>query len=245
MSKPAFAGLSDRGQVREVNEDALAIRPDLGLYLVSDGMGGAARGDLASRIVAETVPRMMETAIRDAVTPDLESLILPVEDSLKQLSIHVRETANRHPEFAGMGATVVLALVRRQRVLLAHMGDSRAYALKYGVLKRLTRDHSVVQALIETGEIKAKDADSHPAKNQITQCVGMDEEPLPEVDLVQLAAGDRLLLCTDGLTSMAGDAAIEAVLRQGMSPEETCAALIAEANGAGGVDNITAVVVDV
>ncbi|THB68608.1 MAG: serine/threonine-protein phosphatase, partial [Desulfovibrio sp.] len=187
MSMGGYGGVTHTGKVREHNEDSLALRPDLGLYIVADGMGGAARGDLASKIVVETLPALVEPLLvefdhgsESTLSPFLD-IKEPVVDAIKQLSIQVRDTAARHPEFQGMGSTVVLVLVRDGHVLAAHMGDSRAYALKNGELTRLTRDHSVVQFLVESGEISAKDAESHPAKNQITQCVGMEEEPLPDV----------------------------------------------------------------
>jgi protein phosphatase len=147
------------------------------------------------------------------------------------------------PGLEGMGATVVMALVRGERAVVAHMGDSRAYLLRGKELLRLTTDHSIVQILLESGEITPEEAREHPAHGQITRHVGMPGDPLPEVRLVDLESGDRLLLCTDGLCGMVSDDHILEVLRDVTNDDEACARLVAAANEAGGNDNVTAVVV--
>jgi len=144
----------------------------------------------------------------------------------------------------GMGATVVVALLRDGRAYAANMGDSRLYLFRKGRLSQRSRDHSVVSGLLRRGEIDAEEAASHDAQGEITRYVGMEEEGQPHVKSFMLKKGDRLLLCTDGLTGAISDKAIAKILKGQADPQAACQALVAGANAAGGHDNITAVVVD-
>jgi serine/threonine protein phosphatase PrpC len=164
--------------------------------------------------------------------------------ALCELSNRVRSEAKGEAGIEGLGATVVLALIRDASALIAHMGDSRAYLLRGGQIQQLTKDHSIVQLLIEAGEISPKQAHNHPSRGRLTRSVGMDGEPLPEAQFVALKPGDRLMLCTDGLTGMLAHKKIRSLLDGGLEPEPTCQRLIDKANAAGGHDNITAVVID-
>jgi protein phosphatase len=143
-----------------------------------------------------------------------------------------------------MGATLVMTLIRENCCFVANMGDSRAYLFRQGKLRQLSEDHSVVGILLRTGEIGQEEADRHPARGQLTRYIGMLDEVNPYQCNVTLKPGDRLLLCSDGLTGLVDDAAIARVLRDNKEPQATCKALVAAANSAGGHDNVTVVIVD-
>ena len=239
------AGLSDRGRVRESNEDNWAADPKQGLYIVSDGLGGQFAGALASKIVVEVLPKLVRERLEDAGDLADPQAAEQLQAILCDLSQQVYEQTHGEPGLEGMGATVVLALIRGGNVLVAHMGDSRAYRLREGHLEQLTKDHSIVQLLIETGDIRPEEAARHPARGQVTRSVGMEGEPLPEVQMIDVVAGDRLLLCTDGLTGMLADDDIANMVGPGLSAQEACRHLIEAALDAGGEDNITVLVVDV
>jgi len=249
MTKLSFFGLTDVGRVRQRNEDNWAAHPDRGIFLVADGMGGAARGDLASQIVADTLPTLLPQSPEDLPEPRMEAMAQATGESLIQLSARVSREADSRPELRGMGSTVVLAWLSNLEAIIAHMGDSRAYVLRKGRLHPLTRDHSLVQMLVDFGEIELGEARTHPARNQITRCVGMPGEPMPEVAIVELEPRDLLILCSDGLTGMIEDAVIEGILTgcsAADSPLEECArALVDAANNAGGHDNVTVLLIRV
>lgn len=238
------AGATHQGLVRERNEDHWRAVPELGLYIVSDGLGGEFAGALASQVVVEALPAMLRermAGIEDLASPGARKQIKAV---LTELSTQIHEQTHGEAGMEGMGATVVMALVRKGKALIAHMGDSRAYLLRLGRLKPLTKDHSVVRLLVDAGEISLEEAASHPARGQVTRSVGMEGEPLPEARVVAVRPGDRLLLCTDGLTGMVNDEEIQLVLGQEAQPQAACEALVQAALGNGGKDNVTVVVVD-
>jgi protein phosphatase len=245
METIAFAGLTDRGRVREQNEDRWFADPRLGLYLVSDGMGGTLAGGLAAQIVVEALPPLLGRSLEGIA--DLASLEARdrVLATLVELSDRIRQESKGQPGLDGMGATVVLALIRAHHAWVAHMGDSRAYLLREGTLEPLTRDHSIVRLLIDHGDISPEEAAHHPSQGQLTRHVGMAREALPEIRPLELHPGDRLLLCSDGLTVMLGDEEVRAILVQSATPDEACRRLIAAANESGGRDNITALVASV
>jgi len=243
--KIEHAGLTDKGRVRDHNEDNWATDPAHGLYIVSDGLGGQLAGEVASKIVVETLPAMLRqrlTDVADLAEPFAYQQLL---EAIAELSHQVYEQTKGQLGLEGMGATVVLALIRDSKALIAHMGDSRAYLLRDGKLKRLTRDHSIVQLLIDNGEIKPEQAVTHPARGRVTRSIGMEGEPLPEARVLQIKSGDRLLLCSDGLVGMLTDKKIQSILKNGTDPAATSRRLIDAANEAGGKDNVTAVIITV
>ena len=244
MDLIAYAGLTDCGRVREHNEDNWFGGPEQGLFIVSDGMGGQAAGEVASKIVVETLPELIRQRLKgidDLAARDAKKRIV---SAISDLSNQVRNESRKRPGLAGMGATVVLVLIRESLALIAHMGDSRAYLFRGGRLEQLTKDHSIVQLLIDSGEITPEEAATHPARGKITRCVGMQGEPIPEARCLELETGDRLLLCSDGLTGMVSDAEITGVLRTDNAPEIVCQSLVEAANARGGEDNVTVVAVD-
>ncbi|OGV56500.1 MAG: hypothetical protein A2X45_03375 [Lentisphaerae bacterium GWF2_50_93] len=240
-----FFGLTDTGLVRKKNEDAWYAHPDIGLFIVSDGMGGEFAGDIASKIVVETLPGMIKELLGKGADPASAEFRKRIGSAINLLSNSIRKKTINEPGLSGMGATVALVVVRSGYAVLAHMGDSRIYLLREEKLTRLTNDHSIVQLLLDSNEISPEEAETHPAKGQITRFVGMDGNPLPETKKVDISHGDLLLLCSDGLTQMLPDSGIQEILLKKTNPEEACTELVARANEKGGKDNITVVLIKV
>ena len=240
-----YAALSDRGRVREENQDNWGAYPGDGLYIVSDGLGGEFAGALAAKIVVEVLPLLLRQHMAEIQDLGDRRAAKSIKLALSELSRQVSEQTSGEPGLEGMGATVVLLLIRNGKALVAHMGDSRAYRLRRGRLSLLTKDHSIVQMLLDRGEISREELGVHPARGQVTRSVGMDGEPLPNVRRVDVRQDDRFMLCTDGLTGMLGDGDICQILKSTSDPRLSAQQLINAANGAGGKDNITALVLQI
>ncbi len=228
----SVAGLSDPGLTRSQNEDALLIEPPL--YAVADGMGGHRAGEIASR---EALTALLANAPRET---DAKALARAVRAANRA----VMESAAKSRTRTGMGTTLTAAMVDGTHVLVAHVGDSRAYLLHGGRLTRITEDHSMVADLVRQGAITEEDARFHPQRSVITRALGSDPDMVADVFEVHGEPGDRLLLATDGLTGMLPDDYITELLEPTRTPEEAAARLVDAANRAGGYDNITVIVVD-
>lgn len=240
-----YHGLSDTGLVRDHNEDAWsATELESGhvLCIVSDGVGGRAAGEVASRVVTDTLPQVLQPRI--AAGMDAAALGHALIESLQELSRSVWQQSMEVPGMKGLAATVVCALVAGDTAVIGHMGDSRVYLLRNGQLSLLTRDHTVVQMLVDIGEVAEEDAREHPAAGRLTQAVGMEQDPLPGLRVEALKGGDVLLLCSDGLHGMVDDSQINELLRNHHDPEEACRGLVAAALEAGGRDNVTVLVIE-
>jgi PPM family protein phosphatase len=228
--KVTVAAATDVGLVREGNEDSyLAEEP---LFAVADGMGGHRGGEVASQLAVETLEKLFKKRIGE----------LP--DQVQEANRVVFERSVVDEKVAGMGTTLTAALVEGDRVRLAHVGDSRAYLLRDGHLGLLTEDHTLVHRMVTEGEISKEEAETHPQRSVLTRALGVDTNVDVDDDTVQVRPADRLLLCTDGLTSMVSEQAIEEVLRAVPDPQEAAARLIRLANEGGGTDNTTVVVLD-
>jgi len=236
--------LSDVGRVRDHNEDAFFTDTERRLFIVSDGMGGAQAGSLASEVVVKMLPKMIEERAGDVGELSGNEIRLFLRRTIIELSQLLRKESKNAVGIKGMGATVVLAMVHRKQVYIAHMGDSRGYLFRNSRLTRLTKDHSIVGILLRHGDITEEEAKKHPAKGRLSRYVGMEGEVYPDVRAIIFTKGDRLLLCTDGLSGMLSDKAIEESLQEHSDPQAACRALVEAANTAGGEDNITAVIVD-
>lgn len=236
-----YAGLTDPGRVRQTNEDNWIANPDQGLFIVADGMGGQFAGMLASRAVVETLPGLIRQHFEKLEGLPKGRAERRMAKAVATLSSQIRQQTQNEPGLEGMGSTVVCALVRGSQVLIAHMGDSRAYRLRVGRLKQLTKDHSLVELLISSGDITPEEAATHPARGRLTRNVGMEGEPLPQTRLLKLKASDLILLCTDGLSGMLSAERILEILKEPQPLEVRCQSLMDAANQAGGTDNITAV----
>jgi len=229
-------GASHAGHLREENEDTFAIDPRLGLYAVFDGMGGHMAGDVAAQTARDLV--VGEVAAAGAMaTADL------LRRALSSASGTIFEQAQGRRDRHGMGTTAVVARVEGDKVTIAHVGDSRAYLLRGSRLEQLTADHTVVAAMLAAGAITPEEAVHHPYKNVLSRSLGSRSEVEVEVQEVTLQPGDRLLLCSDGLSGYASQEAIEQVLRAAETPHAATSDLVELALRGGGGDNITAVVV--
>src|ERR1700722_11394021 len=224
-----YAG-TDTGRQRRANEDSLLARSPL--FVVADGMGGAQAGEVASRLAVES----FQLGVQDASQPELA-----LADLARAANTHIHELSHANAEHAGMGTTLTAVYVGEQEVAIAHVGDSRAYCLREGELERLTDDHSLVDELLRQGGLTEEEAEEHPQRSIITRALG--PEPAVEVDTFAVGAqgGDVYLLCSDGLTSMVGEAAIADVLAQARDLTEAADELVAAALVAGGRDNVAVV----
>lgn len=237
------AGLSDRGRTHPGNEDRWLADPEEGLYIVADGM---AHEEPAELIISH-LPALIKRHLSDVSDLRHPGAVQGVRASMTDLNARVRGAAQTDPDGAaweGLGAVMVLALIRAGQALLAHLGDSRIYLLRDGELEALTRDHSFIQELVERGTITAAEAAKRRFNSGPTRFVGMAGPVMPDVRTIQLRKGDRLLLCSDGLTGMLEEEQIGTILTNHPAPSEACAKLIEAANAAGGDDNITVLVID-
>lgn len=239
-----YAGHTDTGRRRLANEDAFHCDQRMGLFAVCDGIGGQPSGEAASQIIAPALGHLIRRGLRDRDTPDAERLRCGLGEIAAELSLNLYQQSQAVPVLVGMGATLVASLIKGRTAFLLHAGDSRAYCLRGGTLNRLTKDHC------RRARQPAHDptlTDQQAEQNErrlLTQFVGMHRRLKPEIQEIPLEPGDRLLLCTDGLTDPVEDEAIERVLAQHKAPVPACRALVEAANRSGGPDNITAVVIN-
>lgn len=220
------------GKVRTINEDSIGRKGTL--FVLADGMGGHQAGEVASALVVERV-LALETNSSDFKTT--------LTSTLNEANQALLAYADEHQECLGMGTTVVVAKVEPDHIAVAHIGDSRAYLWGQGQLIQLTVDHSLVNELVRSGGITEEEAKNHPQRNILTQALGAPGLLTPEYREFPFTAGDRLLLCSDGLTAMLGDEEIERLLGTALSAQEVADQLVAAANDQGGIDNISAIVV--
>jgi PPM family protein phosphatase len=221
---------TDIGQVREGNEDAILINDPL--YAVADGMGGHRGGEVASNLALQTVEQMF--AQRQGT----------LTEQVERANRAVFERSQSDRDVSGMGTTLTAALIEGGAVRLAHVGDSRAYLFRGGKLQLLTEDHTLVHRMVVEGEITETEAENHPHRSVLTRALGVEGDVRVDETKVEVREGDRLLLCTDGLTGMLSEDEIESILQDVRDPQEAVDRLVREANRAGGIDNITAVIID-
>jgi protein phosphatase len=231
--KLAAASATDQGRVRSNNEDAFLIDDQRALFAVADGMGGHRGGEVASHTAIE--------ALRAAIANGT-----PLHDAITRANTAVLTRAAADDALAGMGTTMtaVVAIGGRQ-LLIGHVGDSRAYMLHEGTLRRATDDHSLVEELVREGRLTPEQAEAHPQRAIVTRALGVDDPVDVDLYTLDVEAGDRVVLCSDGLTTMVRERDIERLARAERDPQRLAEALVAAANDAGGEDNVTVVVVDV
>jgi protein phosphatase len=233
------AARTDVGVVRSGNEDSYLMLSDRGIFVVADGMGGHAAGEVASematRIIAREIGALRGVEDEEAARR-LQRAIVAANESIYE------RTLSEHDK-RGMGTTATVLVLMRGRYLIGQVGDSRAYILRDGEFLEVTKDHSYVQEQVDAGLLTPDQARVHPYSNVITRCVGAGSEVLPDIYFGSLRAGDILLLASDGLTGMLEDDQLVRILQSEGGPDAWVDRMVAEANYRGGLDNITAIVV--
>ncbi len=229
----SWGARSDVGLVRDHNEDSFLLRTPL--FVVSDGMGGHAAGEVASSIAVDTIGERAPGTADDAL----------LGAAVEAANLAVIKGAEDGMGKPGMGCTATAVLVEKDRMAVAHVGDSRVYMLHHGTLVRITHDHSFVEELVDSGQITADEARTHPSRSIITRALGSDPDMYADHFSLEVNSGDRIILCSDGLSSMVPDDEIEAVAVSSATPQQAADNLVAAALTAGGADNVTVVVVDV
>jgi serine/threonine protein phosphatase PrpC len=261
-------GQTDAGKVRATNQDQFLIAVLLKalqvqqaslperklehgtdrshLFVVADGMGGHAGGEQASALAIDSVETFILGTFKwfaQFKGSEQDQVLADFQSALGQANARVLAEADEHPELRGMGTTLTLAYSLNDVLFLAHVGDSRCYLCRDGVLHRLTRDHTLVEEMVRRGDLPAEEAAQHHWRHVVTNVVGRDSAELKvEVHKLYLKEGDRVLLCSDGLTEMVSDEEINQSLLTEDEPELACRRLVTSANEAGGRDNITVVV---
>lgn len=229
----SYGSRTDVGLIRDHNEDSLTVTPPL--FAVADGMGGHAAGEVASEVAIQSL------LAHAPQTADGDDLARAVVEANRAVIRAAREGLGRQ----GMGTTMTAAILEGSRLVIAQVGDSRAYLLHQDRLQAVTRDHSLMADLIESGQITPEQAKTHPQRSVITRALGSDPNTLPDIYEMTVEDGDRLLLCSDGLSGMVDDDLLESTLVRVGNPQKCADTLVDEALAAGGHDNVTAIVVDV
>lgn len=250
----SWAVLSDPGLRRASNEDCYCTRDDVGLYMVADGMGGHVAGEVASRVAVDAVQLFIEeTAGADKnrtwpfpFDPGLSLDANRIKAAFRLANRRIASTIADSQDLRGMATTASAILAGGEGACVAHVGDSRVYALRDGALVQITHDHSWVEEQVRAGTLTPSAARLHPWRNVVTRALSGGEDPEVDVTELQLQKGERFLICSDGLFTVVPDAQIAAVLSDpNLSLQDACARLIDAANAGGGPDNITAVVLQV
>jgi protein phosphatase len=238
--KGRFTGLTDPGLIRTVNQDDYHIDPDGRFFIVADGMGGHAGGQEASKLATEAIQAHLDEHWQSQVAS--EELI---EQAFYKANQSILQDQQNHPERPDMGTTAVVFMFRQGQSWCAHVGDSRLYRLRSSKLEQITEDHTWVARAMKAGDLTPDQARTHQWRHVLSQCLGRKDLQQVDVQLMDVQPGDRLLLCTDGLTEELSDTLISSYIQPRLDGEEAAAMLIESAKEKGGRDNITLVIVEV
>ena len=231
------AAVTDRGRKRPSNEDAFGYSVEHGVYVVCDGMGGAAAGEIASSVAVDEVLRLLSERKEEGPLPEL------AEKAVSAANQAIFSRAQRNDKLSGMGTTLVALVVEERHVWVLNIGDSRCYRLRGGHLEQLTLDHSLVEEQVRLGRMTRSEALRSPLRNMITRALGTQNRVTPDCFALESEPGDIFLLCSDGLTRELSDSAIQSLLMAKGTLQERCRCLVDGAKKAGGHDNITCLLV--
>lgn len=236
------AGFTDRGLVRQTNEDAWNSCPELNLFILADGMGGHQAGEVAAREAVNAISKIAGKMKKKMTLCEARDFF---KHAIKQVNSLVYQLSKTQPNLRGMGTTLCCLQVRDDGIVYGHIGDSRIYRQRQGILEQLTTDHSLMRELIDLGQLSESQASEFMYKNILTKALGTESFVEPSVDTSEVLDGDLFLLCSDGLSDSLSDAEIETILKKFKDVNEAVKALVENANLKGGYDNITAVVVQI
>lgn len=238
-----FFSISDTGKIRKSNQDS-AIAKEIGSFVLlalADGMGGHSGGEVASSLAIEEISSVISGKLAEKMLPG--QIMLLLSEALEKANSKIREVAEGDRSLSGMGTTCDVCIATKNKLYVAHIGDSRVYKIsKDGTIKKLTRDHSLVELMIENGTISPEEAVNHPQKNIILQALGISDSIDPDVFQEKISPRDVILLCSDGLTNMLDEETIAQAAISGKKPSGIAEKLVELANDAGGRDNITVVI---
>ena len=241
-----YWGLTDPGCVRQQNQDTYLVEQldrSSAVYVVCDGMGGAKSGNVASSLAAEVFIQEIKRSYSSLM--DREKCDQMLRSAVKLANFTVYDQAMQFEEFEGMGTTLVAALIRGKKTTILNVGDSRAYGINVEGISQLTTDHSVVQMMVDRGELTPETAKSYPGKNLITRAVGTEPVVMCDIVHTDVVKGDFLLLCSDGLSNMMDDQEILFEVVHGGEPEYCCQRLLEIAKNRGAPDNVTSVLIKI
>lgn len=238
-------GLSDIGHVRNNNEDVWAELPDYNFFVLADGMGGHRAGEVA----AEEAVKCLSQQVKEMVGPETPSFSFEeaqgmIQFAIENTNLHVHEMSRADATLSGMGTTICCLYFHPKGVICGHVGDSRIYRLRSGVLEQLTRDHSLLREMIDKGHLTDREGEEAGFKNVITRAIGTEQYIEPSVHMTEVVDGDIYIMCTDGLTDMLTQREIQTIVNQCESIEAMTFALIESAKRRGGHDNVTVVAVE-
>lgn len=242
MRSWTFGAASDTGKVRDHNEDRWRADPLLGLFIVSDGMGGSAHGEVAAQFVVDHLPGQIERTYRQPGVIPSRGHALAAAVAAASDDLHAQKNTSA---MAGATATVLAAWLYESSCALAYLGDSRAYLLRHDRLEQLTTDHTIAQLLVDAGELAEHRVSTHPGRNKLMRFAGMPPPAQPGTVHVDLKPLDRILLCSDGISGAMPAEALRLIVGRDEPPQVVCRALVAAANDAGGHDNMTALLIDI
>lgn len=234
---------SDIGKAREINQDYYSIpKPEdnLQLFILADGMGGYNGGEIASSLATTSAKSYIETNF-DKIEHNKEAILELIKNAIEYANMVVFEKSKQEPNLEGMGTTLDICFIYNNKVYIGHVGDSRVYRLRGEIIRKLTKDHSYVQQLVEDGKITREEAEHHPKKNMLLKALGCTAYVEPDLRARNMENGDILLMCSDGLTNMVEEKEIYRVVKE--NPETATKVLVNLANEAGGYDNITVVII--
>jgi serine/threonine protein phosphatase PrpC len=229
------------GIIRSGNEDNYLMLPEKGMFIVADGMGGHAAGEVASEMAVQMIARGLQGVVGKSESEATQMMRRAIHES----NTAIFQRTVDEPEKRGMGTTATAMVINGPRYVVGQVGDSRAYLLRGGQLSQLTKDHSYVQEQVDAGYLTPEQARTHPYSNVITRCVGANSEVVPDIYVGTLKTSDLFLLASDGLTGMLEDHELHSILTTDSQPAVLVDSLVSEANRRGGLDNITVIIVRV
>ena len=234
-------GLTDVGQVRKMNQDYYYVSEDGLINILADGMGGYTGGEVASKLAVQSAVNYLNEHFNKNKDYQKEEILVIIKNAIEYANNEVYKKSKEIEELEQMGTTFEICLIYRNRAFIAHIGDSRVYRLRKGILRRLTKDHSYVQTLIEDGTITKEEAEHHPDKNMLMKALGCEEKIEPDIMVKGFLKDDVILICSDGLTNMVPENQIQEIIETDI--KNAAQKLVKLAKDNGGLDNITLIII--